>query len=98
MSQQIHHRGPERRKVDRRDGRVYERREANYVKPFLYYFLEVSLLYPALSIAELTINPSQWSLVSYGVAAVWALYSTKKLFRVLGRQGRRSAKRVQKPR
>ena len=98
MAQQIHHRGPERRKVDRRDGRVYERRETNYVKPFLYYFLELSLLYPALSIAELNVDPFEWSGLSYGVAAVWALYSTKKLFRVLARQGSRSRGRGQKRR
>ena len=95
MAQQIHHRGPERRKVDRRDGRVYERRETNYVKPFFYYFLEVSILYPALSIAELSTNPFEWSVLSYTVGAIWALYSTKKLFRVLARQGSRSRGRGQ---
>lgn len=93
--QNINRRSGERRTYERRennlnsnvrDNRTFERRKASYIKPFFYYFLQISLLIPIFGIIELNLNPLQWSVICYGVSAIWILYSTKNLLRVLARQ------------
>lgn len=88
-------RNGERRAYDRRDNelssnardnRTFERRKVSYIKPFFYYFLQISLLVPIFGIIELNLNPLQWSAICYGVSTIWILYSTKSLLRVLARQ------------
>lgn len=69
-----------------RDNRVFERRKVSYVKPFFYYFLQISLLIPILGIIELNLNPLQWSAICYGISTGWIIYTTKSLLRVLARQ------------
>lgn len=65
---------------------VCERRQKSYVKPFIYYFLQILLLIPVLGIFAMNLNPLQWSTFHYVLSLVWILYATKKLFMVLARQ------------
>lgn len=85
--------GNERRVQERRVGErqknnniTGERRQVSYVKPFIYYFLQIILLVPVFGMIEMDLNPFQWSLFSYIVSVVWILYATNKLLHVLGRQ------------
>lgn len=65
---------------------VSERRQVNYIKPFIYYFLQLLLLVPLFGMVEMDLNPVHWSGYSYAISAVWIVYSTKKLLHVLVRQ------------
>lgn len=67
-------------------GIVSERRQKSYLKPFIYYFLQILLLIPVLGIFAMNLNPFQWSTFHYVLSLVWVLYATKKLFMVLDRQ------------
>lgn len=70
-----------------------ERRQASYVKPFVYFALQIVLLLPVFGIVEMDLNPLRWSVFSYFFAAIWVMYATYKLFRVLGRQKELSQRR-----
>lgn len=65
---------------------VCERRQKSYVKPFIYYFLQILLLIPVFGIFAMNLNPLHWSNFHYVLSLVWILYATKKLFMVLERQ------------
>lgn len=67
-------------------GIVCERRQKSYIKPFIYYFLQILLLIPVLGLFAMNLNPLQWSNTFYLLSLVWILYATKKLFIVLARQ------------
>jgi hypothetical protein len=78
--------GVERKKGNRNSSLTCERRRVSYVKPFIYYFLQIILLVPIFGILEMDLNPLRWSLFSYAISAVWMFYITAKLFRILERQ------------
>lgn len=65
---------------------VSERRQVNYIKPFIYYSLQLLLLVPLFGMIEMDLNPLRWSGYSYAISALWIVYSTKKLLQVLVRQ------------
>lgn len=91
------HQGQNPRNVHKKNNITGERRQVNFVKPFIYYFLEILLLLPVCGVFELDFNPLKWSGYSYTIAAIWILYITKHLVRVLARQKIQEAKRYQKP-
>ena len=64
------------------------RREPSYTMPFVFEALEVVLIWIVFGIAESTFDVTQWSLVSYGLALVWFIYTSYKLKKVLDRQAR----------
>ena len=78
--------GSERKKSKRNSSLTCERRRVSYIKPFIYYFLQIILLVPIFGILEMDLNPLEWSSFSYAVSAVWMFYITAKLFRILERQ------------
>jgi hypothetical protein len=73
-----------------KSGIVCERRQKSYVKPFIYYCLQILLLIPVLGIFAMNLNPLHWSNFHYVLSLVWILYATKKLFTVLARQSNMS--------
>lgn len=79
-------RAGERQKGFKKNNITCERRQVSYVKPFVYYFLQIILLLPVFGMVEMDLNPLRWSLFSYIVSAVWILYATNKLLHVLARQ------------
>jgi FtsH-binding integral membrane protein len=73
-------------KINTKNGITCERRQVNFVKPFVYYVLQILLLVPVFGIIDLSFNPMKWSGICYVISAGWILYATKHLFRVLARQ------------
>ncbi len=65
---------------------ICERRQKSYIKPFIYYFLQILLLIPVLGLFAMNLNPLHWSHFHYVLSLVWILYITKKLLMVLARQ------------
>lgn len=62
------------------------RKTPSYVVPFLYELLEMVMIWIVFSLFEGTVDISTWSLMSYGLAGSWFMYTFYKLMRVLNRQ------------
>ena len=65
-----------------------ERRLAHrsWMVPFSFFMFEMILGGLILSLIELTPNPYEWSIVSYGLGIGWVVYTAAKLYRILARQ------------
>jgi len=62
------------------------RKQPSYTMPFFFEALELTLIWVVFGIFEATLDITQWSIFSYGLAAVWFLYTFYKLQKVLERQ------------
>lgn len=67
---------------------THERRrnKPSYSIPFLFEGLEITLIWLVFGLFEGSMNVTQWSVVSYALASIWALYTFYKLNKVLKRQ------------
>lgn len=62
------------------------RKRPSYVIPFLFFFLEMVLMWLLIGIFNWSLDITQWHTVSFAVAAVWIIFSSVKLAIVLKRQ------------
>lgn len=62
-----------------------EKRERSFTMPIIYYLLHILLPLPVVSLIELDWNPLHWSMYTHLIGAIWVLYATVKLLKVLGR-------------
>ena len=62
------------------------RKHPSYTSPFLFEVLELTLIWIVFGIFEGTLDLFQWSVLSYSVASLWAMYTIYKLNKVLDRQ------------
>ena len=67
-------------------GEDKRRTEPSYTIPFVFEAFEVALIWITFSIYEGTFNVEMWSVVSYSLSIVWAIYTLYKLRKVLVRQ------------
>ena len=62
------------------------RKQPSYTSPFLFEVLELILIWIVFGVLEGTFDLSQWSVLSYFFAGLWAMYTIYKLNKVLDRQ------------
>jgi uncharacterized membrane protein (GlpM family) len=63
-----------------------ERRKKSYIKPSIYYGLEIIGIYLILSIIQVDINPKEWSIIAFILFFIAFFYFSKRFSIVLARQ------------
>jgi len=62
------------------------RRRPSFMIPFIFFSLEMILMYLVMSLINWDLNLYQWHIYTYPVVAVWFIYSSFKFYFVLKRQ------------
>jgi hypothetical protein len=75
-----------RGKIMQRNFVEKRRKRPSYAMPFLYFFLEMVLMYLTLALLNWNLILTQWSPYSFLVVVLWLLFSSAKLRIVLKRQ------------
>ena len=62
------------------------RREPSFVIPFLFFCLELILMWLVLGLFNWDLDFTHWHALTYPVVLIWSLFSLAKLLIVLKRQ------------
>jgi len=62
------------------------RKKPSYTIPFFFEALELVMIWMVFSIAEASMNVTQWNTITYALAFAWLVYTLHKLKKVLIRQ------------